>query len=143
VREVLSRRNVAVIVKRLVLEILRGAVRGVVDEAVPVRGGDEHPERRILRHLGTAVGLQAEVLVRLRAQHPSDHLAQREALAVRDYRVRRRVSEPVFELRVLQLPNQRFSLTRVVVPPYCPSVLASGSASAGSPNSRCPTTPGY
>ncbi|ERG91977.1 MAG: hypothetical protein J07HQW1_02011 [Haloquadratum walsbyi J07HQW1] len=43
VREVLTRRNVAVVVERLVLEVLRG----VVDEAVAVRGGDEHPECRV------------------------------------------------------------------------------------------------
>ena len=114
VREVLTRRNVAVVVERLVLEVLRG----VVDEAVAVRGGDEHPECRVLRHLGTAVALQSEVLERLRAELPSDHLDRREPFAVSDYRVRRRVAEPVFELRILQLPNQRFSLARVVVPRF-------------------------
>jgi len=112
VREVLPRRNVAVVVERLVLEVLRG----VVDEAVSVGGGDEHPEQRVLRHLGTAVALQSEVLERLQAELPSDHLDRREPLAVSGYRVRCWASKPVFELRALQAPDQRFSLARVVVP---------------------------
>ena len=53
VREVLTRRNVAVVVERLVLEVLCG----VVDEAVAVRGGDEHPERGVLRHFRAVVTL--------------------------------------------------------------------------------------